>query len=182
MILAGSLPPGWPEDTYQRLARQVRSCGGQIALDSSGPALAAGLGAAPEIVKPNLAELRELTGQGLADLDSVVAAGRALLAGPRGPGTVVVSMGAEGALFLAPREALLARAPRLAGTSTVGAGDAMVAGLVAARIAGLDLAGCARLATGFSAAKLARPGAHLPAPAEVRALAATVELGKIYQI
>jgi 1-phosphofructokinase len=60
--------------------------------------------------------------------------------------------------------------------STVGAGDAMVAGLVAARLEGLPLDACARLATAFAAAKLARLGPHLPEPHAVRSLAGTVRL------
>ena len=147
-------------------------------LDASGQALAAGLAGAPDIVKPNLAELRELTGHGLPDLDAVLAAGRALLSRPEGPGMVVVSMGAQGALFLNQEESLQAFPAKIAGISTVGAGDAMVAGIVAAQLAGLPLAGCARLATGFSAGKLLRSGAHLPAPEEVQALAETITLSK----
>ena len=56
-------------------------------------------------------------------------------------------------------------------TSTVGAGDAMVAGLVAAQLENRSLAETAQLATAFAAAKLTRLGPHLPPPEEVRALA-----------
>ena len=63
--------------------------------------------------------------------------------------------------------------------STVGAGDAMVAGIVAARLADLALPQCARLASAFSAAKLARLGPHLPAPDTVRALAQTVQISSL---
>ena len=174
VVLAGSLPPDWPDDTYRLLARHVRRGGGKVALDASGPALAAGLGAAPDLIKPNRAELAELTGARLAGLDAVVAAARGLLAG--GPGIVAVSMGGDGALFLDREQALLAHPAQVDLISTVGAGDAMVAGMVAAQLAGLPLAECARLATAFAAAKLARLGPHLPAPGVVRELAATVRI------
>lgn len=77
-------------------------------LDASGAALAAGLAAAPDIIKPNRAELAELLGHALTDTTSVVAAARELLARPNAPGTVVVSMGGEGALFVTRQDALLA--------------------------------------------------------------------------
>ena len=64
-------------------------------------------------------------------------------------------------------------------TSTVGAGDAMVAGLVAARLEDLSLTETAQLATAFAAAKLTRLGPHLPRPAEVRALAGQVVVSAI---
>lgn len=176
VVLAGSLPPDWPSDTYARLTQHVRSLGGHVLLDASGSALAAGVSAAPDIVKPNRTELAELVGRPLDGMESVIAASHELLARRDAPKTVVVSMGADGALFMNRTETLLAHPLKVALISTVGAGDAMVAGMVAARIANLPLADCARLATAFSAAKLARLGPHLPSPETVRALAKTVQI------
>lgn len=174
VVASGSLPPQWPADTYARLIAHVHSLGAQVLLDASGVALAEGIGAAPDIIKPNRAELCELIGHTLTDTGSVVAAARELLARPNAPGTVIVSMGGEGALFINRHVALQAHPIPTELISTVGAGDAMVAGIVAAQIAGLALPECARLATAFSAAKLARLGPHLPPPDAVRALAQMV--------
>ena len=179
VVASGSLPPQWPADTYARLITHVHSLGAHVLLDASGAALAAGVGAAPDIIKPNRAELCELIGHPLTDTASVVAAARELLARPNAPGTVIVSMGGEGALFVNPQEALLAHPIPTELISTVGAGDAMVAGIVAAQIAGLALPECARLATAFSAAKLARLGPHLPSPDTVRALAHMVLVSSV---
>ena len=179
VVASGSLPPQWPADTYQRLISHVHSLGAHVLLDASGAALAAGVGAAPDIIKPNRAELAELIGHPLTDANSVVAAARELLARPSAPGMVVVSMGGEGALFVSRNEALLAHAIPTELISTVGAGDAMVAGIVAGQLAGLPLADCARLATAFSAGKLARLGPHLPAPDTVRALAQMVHISSL---
>lgn len=176
VVATGSLPPQWPADTYQRIITHVHSLGAHVLLDASGTALAGGMAAAPDIIKPNRAELAELIGRPLSDTDSVVAAARELLARPNAPDTVVVSMGGDGALFVNRNEALLAHPIPTELISTVGAGDAMVAGIVAAQIAGLALADCARLATAFSAGKLARLGPHLPAPDTVRALAKMVHI------
>lgn len=176
VIASGSLPPSWPSDTYARLITHVHSLGAHVLLDASGAALKAGIAAAPDIIKPNRAELCELIGQPLSDTASVVAAARELLTRPNAPGLVVVSMGGEGALFVNRQTALLAHPIPTELISTVGAGDAMVAGIVAAHIAGLTLPECARLATAFSAGKLARIGPHLPPPDTVRALAQMVHL------
>ena len=85
-------------------------------------------------------------------------------------------MGGDGALFLDRDQALHALPARVEVSSTVGAGDAMVAGLVAAQLEGLNLTETARLATAFAAAKLTRLGPHLPRPAEVRALAQQISV------
>ena len=48
--------------------------------------------------------------------------------------------------------------------STVGAGDAMLAGLIAGQVQGLNLPDCARLATAFSLGAITRIGSRLSAP------------------
>jgi len=80
---------------------------------------------------------------------------------------VVISMGGEGALFIKENEALLAVPPSVTLKSTVGAGDAMVAGLVAGSVKDLSLADCARLATAFSLSAITRVGRDLPAREEI---------------
>jgi 1-phosphofructokinase len=71
---------------------------------------------------------------------------------------------------------VLATPPAIEVKSTVGAGDAMVAGIVTGTLRGLDLAGRARLATGFSLGALGEVGPHLPAQDVIASLAARVQV------
>lgn len=71
-------------------------------------------------------------------------------------------MGREGACFVTATDAVIARSPDVEVRSTVGAGDAMVAGIVAARIRGLPLDECARLASAFSLEALTRVESGIP--------------------
>jgi 1-phosphofructokinase len=176
VVLSGSLPPGMPEETYATITRWVQDAGAAVVLDTSGAPLRAALAAGPRLIKPNRHELAELVGESLATLSAVVAAGRTLLNAPYAPETVVVSLGGDGALFLTREQALHAQPARVAVSSTVGAGDAMVAGLVAAQLENLSLTETARLATAFSAAKLTRLGPHLPPPEQVRNLAQRISV------
>jgi 1-phosphofructokinase len=171
-VLAGSLPPGADPSLYAGLARSITAAGCRVVLDTSGDALRHALDAAPSIVKPNLHELEMLAGRPLSSVDDVVDAARTLL--ERGVELAAVSMGAEGALFVTAGEIVHARPPAVEVGSTVGAGDAMVAGIVAARLAGLDLAGTARLATSFSVAALTRREPGAPTREEIEALAGRV--------
>ncbi|MGW4519548.1 1-phosphofructokinase family hexose kinase [Amycolatopsis sp. NPDC004378] len=117
LVCSGSLPPGAPPDGYARLA-----AGWTSILDTSGPALLAGLAARPAVVKPNAAELREATG-----LDDLEQAAHELRG--RGAGAVVVSLGAAGLLAVTAAGTWHATPSKpLAGNST-GAGDAVVAAL-----------------------------------------------------
>jgi 1-phosphofructokinase len=171
VVLSGSLSPGMPMDAYATLTRRIQAAGAAVLLDTSGAPLQAALTAGPRLIKPNRHELAELVGKPLDTLESLVAAGRALLNSANAPEWVVISLGGDGALFLTREQALQAHPAPVAVTSTVGAGDAMVAGLVAARLENLPLIETAQLATAFAAAKLTRLGPHLPPPDQVRALA-----------
>jgi fructose-1-phosphate kinase PfkB-like protein len=126
------------------------------------------------VMKPNVAELAELVGRALETPAAVCAAGRSLL--DRGVGRVVVSMGGDGALFLDRERALLARPPRVAVRSTVGAGDAMVAGIVFGSIEDLSLESLARTATASGAYAVTRIGAGIDDLAGHRKLMEGVEI------
>lgn len=177
-VVAGSLPEGLAPDTLALLVGDLAARGVPVVLDTSGEplrrALAADVAHLPICIKPNRAELEDFAGRLLPREADLVVAARDLVR--RGIALVVVSRGTEGALFVDAEAALAARLPPVAALSTVGAGDAMVAGLVAGLAAGAGLAEIARLSTAFAAAKLARLGPNLPSPATVRALAADVDL------
>lgn len=173
-VLAGSLPPGVEPTLYRDLARTLRAAGCPVVVDASGEPLRHALDAAPHLVKPNVHELEALVGQELPTAEAVVRAARELLA--RGVELAVVSMGEEGALFVRDGATVLARPPRVEVRSTVGAGDAMVAGIVAGRLRGLALPELARLATAFSLDALTRDPSSQASPAAVERWAARVEL------
>ncbi|SOC15316.1 1-phosphofructokinase [Rhodobacter maris] len=172
--LCGSLPAGLPADTYARLIAQAQAEGVKVALDTSGAALGPALAARPDIVKPNAAELGAYLGCVIATPADALAAAHDLVA--KGIGLVAVSMGAEGAVLVRGCEAVHARPPHIAIASTVGAGDAMVAGLIHAATLGLDLAATARIATAFSLGALGEIGPRLPGRARIEALAHAVEI------
>jgi 1-phosphofructokinase len=147
-VIAGSVPPGVPATIYGAIISRLKGCGKQVVFDTSGEPFARALGAGPNVVKPNIHELEAFVGTPLESDASIIAAARQLLS--RGIELVVVSMGERGALFVNNREASLAVPPVVEVKSTVGAGDAMVAGIVAAMLHGLSLDAMAACATGFS--------------------------------
>jgi 1-phosphofructokinase len=166
-VLSGSVPAGVPASVYAVLVARLKGRGKTVVLDASGPPFAAAIEAGPDIIKPNIEELQELVGRRLAGDAEVVEAARALVG--RGIGLVVVSMGPRGAVFVEDGAAVLAVPPKITVKSTVGAGDAMVAGIVTGALRGLDLADRARLATAFSVGALGEIGPRLPPPGVIEA-------------
>ncbi|WP_030434198.1 1-phosphofructokinase family hexose kinase [Actinoplanes subtropicus] len=123
VTLSGSLPPGVPIDAYASLIALASAANVPTLLDTSGPALLAGLRATPSLAKPNIDELtgvlsRQPGPQGLAD------AVRAVAAGP-----VVVSRGPAGLIAIAGDEVWECAPPVPIEGNPTGAGDACVAAL-----------------------------------------------------
>ena len=173
-VLAGSLPPGVPTNIYREFIATLKASGVRTVLDSSGEALREALKSAPDIIKPNVHELEAHLGRALPTEADVIAAARELVAG--GVKLVVVSRGADGACFVTAGEAVVARPPSVAVRSTVGAGDAMVAGIIAAQLRNLSLADCARLATAYSLSALTRTDDAFDAKAAVKAFVSRVQI------
>jgi len=178
LLLAGSLPSGLGAATYASLIAALKPTGAKIFLDTSGAPLAAALrsNALPQCIKPNRSELEEFCGHPLPTQHDLIAAARRLQAS--GVETIVVSLGAEGAIFVGAK-VLHASLPAISAENTVGAGDAMVAGLIAAAAKTLDLEATARLATAFAAGKLTRPGPHLPDQTTIHNLARDVQITEL---
>ena len=171
VVMSGSLPPGIPDTIYRDLVGLLNKRGARVVLDTSGlpfrEALAAPTEGLPWAIKPNQHELEEWAGKPFANLREMTQA--ALMLCRRGIGLVIVSRGAEGALFVSERHVLLGRTPLQSVKSTVGAGDALVAGMVAAVRDKADPEQLARLSLSFAVAKLAQSGPDLPDRAAVLA-------------
>lgn len=147
-ILGGRLQSSLPTDLYAQMITRLKAKGCKVILDTSGEALRLGLPAGPDVMKPNIDELSELVGKPLKGVGQILVSARALLNDKTQ--LIVVSMGGEGAMFVRADEALIARPPQVDVKSTVGAGDAMVAGMVAGFCQRLPLAECASLGTAFA--------------------------------
>lgn len=151
LVCAGSLPGGVPADFYGELVALGGQRGVPVAVDTSGPALAESLSARPALVKPNLSELAELAGTMPTTLGEVVEAAQAVRR--RGARAVLASLGADGAVLVDDEGALWGEAPVATVVSTVGAGDAMLAGYLGSRGGRVD-ALCAALRWGATAVGL----------------------------
>ena len=136
------------------------------------------MSAGPTLIKPNIHEMEEVIGRPLADRAEIVAEAQRWRRA-YGIDVVVVSMGAEGALLVTGERALHAQPPTVTVKSTVGAGDAMMSGLVAGLYQDLDLAACARLATAFAAGAITFVGSGLPDEALLQTLTDQVAVEEI---
>lgn len=152
VALCGSLPPGVPVGAYAVLVRAARTAGVPVLLDTSGEALRRGVAARPEMIKPNAAELAELTGS-REPLPATRDARR------RGAHAVVTSLGPDGLLAATAQGTWRAAPPRALSGNPTGAGDSAVAGLLSGLVEGLDWPDRLARAVALSAATVAAPAA-----------------------
>ncbi|WP_104178519.1 1-phosphofructokinase family hexose kinase [Cryobacterium sp. Y50] len=181
LVLAGSVPPGVPDDFYARIIRELRerlgSAAPKVAVDSSGGPLVKAALAHPDLLKPNGEELAELSG--LCDGDTleanpalVVDAARVLIAG--GVGAVLATLGAKGAVLVTAEGSWLATTPPMIAVSTVGAGDSALAGYLLQSNLGASAPDRLRQAAAHGAAAASLPGSTVPALHQTNPSAVTV--------
>jgi len=165
LVASGSLPPGVDDDLYAGLVRRCREAGVSVAIDASGPALRLAVAAGPDLIKPNLEELEELVGRSLDTLCDVLLAAADLVT--HGVAAVVVSLGGHGALLVSPTVVAHAVAPVSSPQSTVGAGDALLAGYLYATGSGSTAKEALCTGVAWGAAAVSLPGSRMPTPADV---------------
>ena len=156
LILSGSLPPGCPADYYATLIDAVEGLGCRCVLDADGERLVYGLEARPFMIKPNRYELETMTESKLNTLGDIHDA--ALRYIDMGVEIVAVSLGADGALIVSADEALYAPRMNIEVKSTVGAGDSMIAGLVAGFMGDDSLEDCFRKGVASATARCMTEG------------------------
>lgn len=161
LMFGGSLPPGTDANFYVEMIKRYKNSGKFLVVDTSGKALETIVNAdvLPDMIKPNIHELEEITGKKFTTDEEIIAFARNLI--NRGMKIVVVSMGSDGAWFVTKEEALHASPPRVKIVSTVGAGDAMVAGTICGYLAGYDLTNIAKNGTAFGAANVENMGSFI---------------------
>lgn len=159
MVACGSVPPGLPARAFGELCARLVAAGVRLAVDTSGPALRAAAQAGAALVKPNREELAEAVGTPLRSLGDVVDAAQRLRGW--GAGAVLASLGADGAVLVDDHGVVTGESPVEFPRSTVGAGDALLAGFLAAGAHGPEA-----LAEGLAwgAAAVSLPGSRMPGP------------------
>ncbi len=169
VVVSGSLPPGLSDVAFGNLCRRLCRAGLRVAVDTSGAALRAAAEAGVTLVKPNREELSEVIGAPLATVADAVAAAQVLRSW--GVGAVLVSLGAEGAVLVGADGVVRAECPVARPRSSVGAGDALLAGFLAAGASG-EAALAEAVAWGAAAVSL--PGSRMPEPHDIRCEQVTI--------
>lgn len=154
VAMSGSVPKGLDGTAYQKLVKVVKDAGKKVILDTSGKLLEMGIEACPTMIKPNIDEIRMLTGKECNEIGEIVEAAKEIHA--RGVEVVAVSLGADGSLTVSDEGVFRAIVPRIDAVNTVGCGDSMIAGFALGFAEGLGIEETLRKASAISAAAALR--------------------------
>ncbi|ALM53478.1 1-phosphofructokinase family hexose kinase [Halomonas huangheensis] len=161
VMIGGSLPPGVAVEALAELIRCIRQHDLPVWVDTSGDALAAAVEAGASAVKPNREELSEWAATPLLDDDATSCAAQALSDRGHDHGGLahtLVSLGAQGVLWLARHGRWDSRPPEVKVTNTVCAGDTLFAAMLHAVLTDMSPEDGLRLATALSAEAVRHPG------------------------
>ena len=180
VVFAGSLPRGVEDDFYAEAIRDLNRRGVETVLDTEGEPLRLGAAAEPYLVSPNQREAESLVGQEFHDdQDFIQALDDVAELGPRN--VLITQESGCFALLREEREVkrLRADAPRIDPVSTVGSGDVLLAGFIAARLDGRSDEEALRSAVAAGAASTLELGAGRVEEREAGRLVGGVEVAQL---
>jgi len=177
MVIAGSVPPGIPDNIYYDIVGGCQTFKVRCILDSAGQWLREGIKAKPYLIKPNVHETEEMLGIELPDEAAVIKAALELV--DTGVEIVVISRGKDGLVAVNKKGVVKAVSPPVKVVSAVGAGDCAVAGLALKLAYGEPLIEACRLAAAMGAAAVLTPGTELCHRADVERLLPLVSVSEM---
>lgn len=167
LVLSGSIPASLGASFYERVMKRVKKQGVNVVLDTIGEGFLNALPQAPFLVKPNQTELEEMFDKKAETMEELVLQAKKVQ--DMGAKNVLVSLGSKGAMLLTENgEVLFENAPKGKVVNTVGAGDSMVAGFLAAYVKAGDFA--ASLKMGIASGSASAFSKNLATKEEIDAL------------
>ena len=177
VVLAGKAPAGAGDGVFADWITRLKPLDVRCYLDADAGLLIEGARAKPALIKPNDVELGRLLNRSFDGIADMAAAAQALVSG--GIGTVVVSLGGDGALFVTRDIALRGHGLHVPVQSTVGAGDSMMASMAHGAATGMSFRDTCALAMAVSAAAVTTPGTQAADMNVVRDLLAQVNIEEL---
>ena len=176
LVLAGSVPASLSKDLYVDIMKYLKEKSPRIVVDAMGDLLHRVIAYGPFLVKPNHHELGELYGVTLETKEEVLPYAKRLR--EEGAKNVLVSMAGAGAVLAAEDGSVwFGEAPKGKVVNTVGSGDSMVAGFLAAYEETKSAETAFR--NGIASGSASAFSAELGTKAEVEALLAKVKAERV---
>lgn len=177
VAISGSVPKGVDSQLYKDMITIAKKHNKKVILDTSGTLLQESIEAKPTMIKPNMDEIRMLTGKELNSQDDIINAAVSLQ--KSGIEVVVISCGADGSLIVCEDGVYKASVPKIEAVNTVGCGDSMIAGFAVGFSRGMSMEETIQLASAISAANAMRMETGFFVKKDVQELLPQIKVEKI---
>jgi len=177
VAISGSVPAGADAGIYVQMIEIARHHGIRVIVDTSGRLLEEAIKSRPYMIKPNIDEIRMLTGKAMDSREELLEAAMQLY--QSGIELVVVSCGGEGSLIVSREGVYRAVPPRVELVNTVGCGDSLVAGFAVGLCRQMPIEETIKLATAISAANAMRVETGYYRPEDLQVLLPLVKLERL---
>ncbi len=175
VVVSGSLPPGLSDEDFAHWLAALRGHALPVWVDTSGAGLQALRRSGATLLKPNEEELEQLLGTPLSDPARLREGAGTVLA--RGwAGSVLLSMGGQGASWFDGQTMLHATAPEVRVHNTVCAGDTLLAAALHGELGGWPRARSLPFAVALAAECVRHVGPGDPQAPDLPDLLAQVQL------
>lgn len=178
VIFAGTTLPGTPPQLLADWTRQLRELGAYVVVDSTGPDMKNAIQQKPFLIKPNKEELEELCGRRLYfDVDVIFAAKELISEGAE---HVIVSLGADGAIFVTEDSVYRAYTAKVSSQGTTGAGDSLTGAMVYSLSKGNSWRNAINYSMAAASAFVTHPGGAVATREEIEGLLNEIRVDEFY--
>ncbi len=166
IVISGSILPEMYKKIYYQLIKLAKEQNVLTFLDCGGSLLYDGILAAPDYIKPNIYEFEDMLGKKDLTTEQTVIEAKKIIE-KYGVKYVIITLGAKGAIAVSESDSFFVTPPNIEAVSTVGAGDAFLAGVCHGALQGLDLKKQVVLGTSYASAKITKEGTIIPSLIEL---------------
>lgn len=177
LYMGGTLPPGAEPETYKEFTKIGKKHGAYTIVDASGKALREAIEVGADLIKPNKSEAEEILEREIKTINDAADGAKELI--KAGAGTVLLSLGGDGAVLADKNGVVYAKPLLVPVKSTTGAGDSFLAGFVYGKFKNFGNEAALKYAASFSAAKIQTEGVDIPSSKELCAYTEKIICEKI---
>ena len=177
VLMGGSLPPGVPVDFFRDVTNRARQYNIPVFIDTFGPPLAEVLEALPTVVKIDHRFMDSVKGITLSALEHLIDLSKKIY--DQGVDWIITSYFNNGNLFCTPQGYFLAEIERADMVSVLGANDALMAGMIVARLERMGVEESIRFAMACVQEDVRHIQKGVPSRAAVEAALRSVTIQKV---
>ncbi len=177
VVISGSIPRGISPRIYAQLTLVFESLGAKVIVDSSGKALKESIKATPFLIKPNLKEFCQLIGKEIKEKKALIQEAKKIV--KKGVEYVVISLREKGALVVSAEKIYEITPPLVEVRNSIGAGDSLVAGIVAGMKQGKKMEEALKLGVAAGTATVTLEGTALATKEKIKQIISGVKLTEL---